>query len=225
MQISKLTISAYEKTYLEGYDKNYPSIELVRIEKIFFKKKGLVLDYGCGPGSNGIHFLLNGYNVIFCDISKTALNNLKKKLSKLDLKFQKKYKIVNVLNEPNLFENYKEKFDYIICMSVFNNFPTKKVADKFLKNFNSILKKNGKIVIDSNLKDKHNYKKIKRNKKFYFTTNPKNLNYLEMYFPKNINEFKNLVQSNNFIIKDIGHSSFKVFSSHESEIIVSAIKK
>ena len=110
-------------------------------------------------------------------------------------------------------------------MSVFNNFPTKKVADKFLKNFNSILKKNGKIVIDSNLKDKHNYKKIKRNKKFYFTTNPKNLNYLEMYFPKNINEFKNLVQSNNFIIKDIGHSSFKVFSSHESEIIVSAIKK
>lgn len=225
MQISKSTISAYEKTYLEGYDKNYPSIELVRIEKIFFKKKGLVLDYGCGPGSNGIHFLLNGYNVIFCDISKTALNNLKKKLSKLDLKFQKKYKIVNVLNEPNLFENYKEKFDYIICMSVFNNFPTKKVADKFLKNFNSILKKNGKIVIDSNLKDKHNYKKIKRNKKFYFTTNPKNLNYLEMYFPKNINEFKNLVQSNNFIIKDIGHSSFKVFSSHESEIIVSAIKK
>ena len=225
MQISKSTISAYEKTYLEGYDKNYPSIELVRIEKIFFKKKGLVLDYGCGPGSNGIHFLLNGYNVIFCDISKTALNNLKKKLSKLDLKFQKKYKIVNVLNEPNLFENYKKKFDYIICMSVFNNFPTKKVADKFLKNFNSILKKNGKIVIDSNLKDKHNYKKIKRNKKFYFTTNPKNLNYLEMYFPKNINEFKNLVQSNNFIIKDIGHSSFKVFSSHESEIIVSAIKK
>ena len=169
--------------------------------------------------------MLNGYNVIFCDISKTALNNLKKKLSKLDSKFQKKYKIVNVLNEPNLFENYKEKFDYIICMSVFNNFPTKKVADKFLKNFNSILKKNGKIVIDSNLKDKHNYKKIKRNKKFYFTTNPKNLNYLEMYFPKNINEFKNLVQSNNFIIKDIGHSSFKVFSSHESEIIVSAIKK
>ena len=41
MQISKLTISAYEKTYLEGYDKNYPSIELVRIEKIFFKKKDL----------------------------------------------------------------------------------------------------------------------------------------------------------------------------------------
>jgi SAM-dependent methyltransferase len=225
MQISNSTISAYEKTYLQGYDKKYPSIELVRIEKIFFKKKGLILDYGCGPGSNGIHFLLNGYKVIFCDISKTALKNLKKKLSKLDLKFQKKYRIINVLDEPSFFKNYKEKFDYIICMSVFNNFPNKIIADKFLKNFNLILKKNGKIVLDSNLKDKHNYKKIKRNNKIYFTTNPKNLNYLEMYFPKNIKEFKGLIQKNNFIVKDIGHSSFKVFSSHESEIIVSAVKK
>ena len=46
-----------------------------------------------------------------------------------------------------------------------------------------------------------------------------------MYFPKNIKEFKGLIQKNNFIVKDIGHSSFKVFSSHESEIIVSAVKK
>ena len=107
----------------------------------------------------------------------------------------------------------------------FNNFPNKKVANKNLGNFNSILKKNGKLVIDSNLKDKHNYKKIKKNNKHYFTTNPKNSNYLEMYFPKNINEFKGLVISNKFIIKDIGHSSFKVFSSQESEIIISAIKK
>ncbi len=225
MEISKTTISAYEKTYRQGYDKKYPSIELVRIEKLFFKRKGLILDYGCGPGSNGIHFLLNGYKVIFCDISKIALNNLKKKLSKLDLKFQKKYKIINVLNETNLFRNYKEKFDYIICMSVFNNFPNKKIANRFLKKFNFMLKKKGKIVIDSNLRDKHNYKKIKRNNKIYFTTNPKNLNYLEMYFPKNVKEFKDLIQNNNFIVKDIGHSSFKIFSSHENEIIVSAVKK
>ena len=51
------------------------------------------------------------------------------------------------------------------------------------------------------------------------------MNYLEMYFPKNISEFRNLIQKSNFLVKDIGHSSFKVFSSHESEIIVSAIKK
>ncbi len=46
-----------------------------------------------------------------------------------------------------------------------------------------------------------------------------------MYFPKNVEEFKKLLLNNKFIIKDVGHSSFKVFSSKESEIIISAIKK
>ena len=82
MKISKSTILAYDKTYKDGYDKKYPSIELVRIEKIFFRKKGLVLDYGCGPGSNGIHLLLSGYNVVFCDISKLALKKLKVNLKR-----------------------------------------------------------------------------------------------------------------------------------------------
>ena len=57
MKILKQTLKSYDKTYKNGYDKDYPSLELVRIEKIFFKKKGNVLDYGCGPGTNGIHFL------------------------------------------------------------------------------------------------------------------------------------------------------------------------
>jgi cyclopropane fatty-acyl-phospholipid synthase-like methyltransferase len=220
MQIFKSTISAYEKTYKQGYDKQYP-----RIEKIFFKKKGLVLDYGCGPGSNGIHLLQSGYDVVFCDISNIALKKLKLKLSKLGPKFQKKYKIVNILKQKNIFLEYKNKFDYVICMSVFNNFGNKKNAEEFIKRFNFILKKNGKLIIDTNLRNKHNYRRIKLKNKYYFTTNPKNLNYLEMYFPKNVNEFKILLQNNNFLIKDIGHSSFKVFSSHESEIIVSAVKK
>lgn len=225
MEISKSAISAYEKTYLQGYDKKYPSIELVRIEKVFFKKKGLVLDYGCGPGTNGIHLLIQGYEVVFCDISKTALKNLKKKLAKLHFKFQKKYKVINIINDPNFFNNYKNKFDYIICMSVFNNFSNKKIANNILKNFRSILKKKGKLIIDSNLKNKHSYKKINYNNKIYYTTNPSNLNRLEMYFPKNKNEFIKLIQSNNFNIKDVGHSSFKVFSSQENEIIISAQKK
>ena len=33
MIFSQNTINAYEKTYAEGYDKSYPSLELVRIEK------------------------------------------------------------------------------------------------------------------------------------------------------------------------------------------------
>ena len=85
------------------------------------------------------------------------------------------------------------------------------------------MNKKRKLIIDSNLQNKHNYKQIKIKNKNLYTTNPKNNNYLEMYFPKNVKEFKNLIQNNNFTIKDVGHSSFKVFLVM-SEIIVSAIK-
>jgi len=40
MKILSSTIKSYDSTYKSGYDKDYPSLELVRIEKIFFKKKG-----------------------------------------------------------------------------------------------------------------------------------------------------------------------------------------
>ena len=81
MKISKKTISSYESTYKDGYDKGYPSIELVRLEKLFFNQiPGKVLDYGCGPGTNGIHLLKKGYHVTFCDISKYALTKVRKKI-------------------------------------------------------------------------------------------------------------------------------------------------
>ena len=71
----------------EDYNKSYPSIELVRIENIFFdRNKKRVLDFGCGPGENGIHFLKKGYVVTFCDISEFALRKVKDKVKKLKLK-------------------------------------------------------------------------------------------------------------------------------------------
>ena len=39
MKISKKTKNSYESTYKDGYDKGYPSIELVRLEKLFLNKK------------------------------------------------------------------------------------------------------------------------------------------------------------------------------------------
>ena len=102
----------------------------------------MVLDYGCGPGSNGIHLLLSGYNVVFCDISKLALKKLKVKLKKIGSKFKNKYKIINIIKNKDLFLKYKNKFDIIVCMSVFNNFGDKKNnAKDYLDKFNLLLKK------------------------------------------------------------------------------------
>ena len=108
MKIPKLTKNSYEKTYKDGYDKTYPSIELVRIENIFFKKKGNLLDFGCGPGSNGLHFLKKGFQVTFCDISSKALSNVKKKIKFLGKKYNNKYKIVNLYKQPNYFKKKKK---------------------------------------------------------------------------------------------------------------------
>ena len=79
LTIPSLTLKAFNKLYNKGYDKMYPDINLVRIEKVFFKKKGLLLDFGCGPGQNGLHFLRIGYKVYFSDISNVLIQKLKKK--------------------------------------------------------------------------------------------------------------------------------------------------
>ena len=67
------------------------------------------------------------------------------------------------------------------------------------------------MIIDSNLKNRHNYKKILFKDKEYYSTNPNNKNFLKMFFPSNISEFKKLIKQNNFVIDDIGYSKFKVF--------------
>ena len=88
--------------------------------------------------------------------------------------------------------------------------------------FYQILKKKGKIIIDSNLHGNHNYKIVNK-KKNLFTTNPKNNYRLKMFFPKK-KEFIDMMKSSGFKINDIGLSSFKVFSTFEKEIIISATK-
>ena len=221
MKIDNKTKKSYDLTYKSGYDKMYPSLEVVRLEKLFFKsKKGKVLDFGCGPGTNGIHFLKKDYKVTFCDISSEALKKLKRKLNLLS---KKSFSILNFSKNFNFFDNKKDYFDYIICFSVLNNLGNKKNVINYIKFFKTLLRKNGKLIIDSNLKNNHNYKLIDTKKKLY-TTHPKNNYGLKMYFPTK-NEFKNLIEKEGFEINDIGRAMFKLFDTFENEVIISATKK
>ena len=222
MKISQKTINSYESTYKDGYDKGYPSIELVRLEKLFFNQiTGKALDFGCGPGTNGIHLLKKGYHVTFCDISEYALKKVRKKI-KLN-KIRKNYKIVNLSKNKNFFRHKSSVFDYIICFSVFNNLGTKDNAVKYVRFFNKLLKKNGKLKIDSNLDGKNNYKLINKKKNIY-TTHPDNEYGLQMFFPNKSNFIK-IIKSCGFEVKDVGRAMFKIFNTFENEIIISAVKK
>ena len=115
-----------------------------------------------------MHFLKLGYDVTFCDIFN-ALKKVKKKL-KIN-KIKKKFKIIKFSKKNNFLKTKNQIFDYIICFSVFNNLGDRKNAEKYINFFHRILKKNGKIIIDSNIRNKHNYKVI--NKKKLYTTHPK----------------------------------------------------
>ena len=67
--------------------KNYPSLELVRLEKLFLKSSGKkILEYGFGSGVNTIHLLKCGYLITAIDVVKynkfklmNKLNNSQKK--------------------------------------------------------------------------------------------------------------------------------------------------
>ena len=80
------------KQYSKGdpaANKLYPSLEIVRLEKIFFKsKKGKLLDYACGGGCNAIHLLKCGYNVYGIDVNLNSLKLLRK-ISKKNKKLKK----------------------------------------------------------------------------------------------------------------------------------------
>ena len=103
--LQKAAINSFEDFYKKGYNKDYPHIELVRLEKLFLdRNKKKTLEYGAGHGANGLHLLKNGYKVTFCDISKNAINLSKKKIDK---KYKKNAKFIHLKNMDNKYVSNK----------------------------------------------------------------------------------------------------------------------
>ena len=212
--ILRATIKSFEDLYNQGYDKEYPSIELVRIHKSLFEKNfKKLLDFGSGHGANGLHFVKHGFNVTFCDISKKAIDHSKKKVRKLSKK-------ANYIHLKNYNQIEKKNFDIIVCMSVINNLHSLKKMEQLIKIFYKILNNNGFLILDTNY-IKNNYKILKKiNKNTIFTSLKKdNRKKFKMCFPKNRKQFLNIIKKTKFKIKDIGHYSFKILSNYEKEEI------
>ena len=71
-------ISEYNNALL-GETKAYPSLELVRLEKVFLKnKKTRLLEIGYGGGCNTIHLMKCGYSLTGIDVAKNAKKVVKK---------------------------------------------------------------------------------------------------------------------------------------------------
>ena len=201
-------IEQYEKA-AEGDVKQYPSLELVRLEKIFFEKKGRkLLEYAFGSGCNTIHLLKCGYEVHGIDVSSNWLKKTKERIKKLEY----------IKNQPNLFLLDPEKtelpfeessFDYLVAMSVLSLLGSEKKVKNLFKEFKGILKQSGKIIVDINDHQSEFSKNKKEIKKNVFLSKPVDKE-IACYCLKNEMEFKKLVEFF-FSIKDVGFSSHKVF--------------
>lgn len=224
----KKKISIVQTEAIKQYDlgakltnKHYPSLELVRLERLFLKTSGKkVLEYGFGSGVNTIHLLKCGYHVTGIDISKNAKFKLNRKLNKsqkknlqLDLIKPKAFKLP--------YEN--DNFDHIVAMSVISLLGSENSVKLLLKEFIRVLKPEGKLIIDINDHQSEFSKNNSQIKKNIFLTKIVDKK-IKTFCLKNVGEFKKLI-SKYFKVVDAGFSSHKIFKRKITEFIICAIKE
>ena len=141
--------------------------------RTFIKKKGTVLDLGCGTGEFIWRFLKDGFSVIGVDLSEKMLEISEKKLKGKNLK-NNNYSLINknIINYENKinfdengnenqnFENNKNnkseinQVDYIICnFDTVNYLKNEKEFLKFIEKCNKNLKKDGYLIFDAVTED------------------------------------------------------------------------
>ena len=200
-------------------DKNYPSLELVRLEKLFLKSTGKkILEYGFGSGVNTIHLLKCGYKVTGIDVAKYNKVKLRKKLNST----QKKNLKLDILAPRSHCLPYKKNsFDHVVAMSVISLLGNENSVNQLLIEFVRVLKPNGKLIIDINDHESEFSKNNKRVGKNIFLTKIVDKK-IKTFCLKNISEFKKLI-SKYFKIIDAGFSSHRVFKRKITEFIICAI--
>jgi ubiquinone/menaquinone biosynthesis C-methylase UbiE len=217
----KLTQYKAVKQYQKGNpddNKDYPSLEIVRLEKFFFKSKpGKILDYAIGGGCNAFHFIKKKYDLVGID-TNPSLKKLLSKVAKEKRLKMPKFKVLRANSKRLPFkDNY---FDYVYALSILSLLGDRSKILSLLSEFKRILKYDGKIILDINDHNSEfsaNKRQIKKN---VFVSNV-NGNDVRTYCCKNISEFEDLVKPY-FKIKDKGFSSFKIFKRQIKEFIICA---
>ena len=211
-------LDQYDKSALLGV-KSYPSLELVRLEKMFFgEKKGKLFEYGFGSGPNTIHLLKCGYQVQGLDVSPNAVKRTKERISK-----------IKDINQPELFlleKNAKKipfddnTFDKIVAMSVISLLGSEKKVQYLFSEFKRILKPKGKIIMDINDHQSEFSQNKKQIEKNVFLSKPVDKE-IRCYCLESEKDFINLAEPY-FAITDSGFSSHKVFGRQITEFIICA---
>lgn len=206
------------KEFAEIYDifmKHVNYDEWYKFLKMFIKKKGTVLDLGCGTGEFVWRFLRDGFSVIGVDLSPKMLQMCEKKLLKKNL--INNYKLIkeNIINYKNINENNDIKqIDYIICnFDTVNYLKNEKEFLKFIKKCNQNLKKNGYLIFDAVTEDI--FDEIFENGVFL----DEEAEYTSIWRHEQLSERKHLVEIDLFIRENEKDNLFRKYNEVQHKFI------
>jgi len=207
----------YEKSASRGSTKSYPSLELVRLEKLFFKEeKGKLLEYAFGSGCNTIHLIKCGYQVFGIDVSSHFLNTTKKRIKEIESLYKPELFLLKKDAKKIPFDD--NSFDKIVAMSVISLLGSQEKIKYLLSEFKRILKPGGKIVVDINDHQSEFSQNKEQVEKNTFLTKIVDKE-IKCYCLNSEKDFVDLVKPY-FDIIDSGFSSHKVFGRQITEFII-----
>lgn len=112
-----------------------------RLKENFIIQNATLLDYGCGPGFLVEHFE-KGNEIVGVDINENFIHECKSKFPR-----QVFHSIqADEAFPPFLIDN-RQKFDFIILLSVSQYYPNKEVFGSLLKQLSGLLNNEGKIIV------------------------------------------------------------------------------
>ncbi len=193
--------------------KTYVVKRIPKIEKFLKRKKGKIIDLGCGTGRN----LIPSKNIEYLavDFSEGQLAHAKKyiKENKINAKTLQ-------ASADNLSKIKSETFDYGLFIAALHCIETKEKRKKALKEFHRILKPKAKAIITTWNSDDKRFDKIKKKGDIYMAWNDNHVPHMRYYYLYKKEELKELIEEAGFKIID-----FSIYNEKATENIDRFSKK
>lgn len=142
--------SRWDAAFEKGSDKDYPSLDLVRLERWFFEHRpGRLLEYGFGSGVNLIHLLKRGYTVDAVDVAPAAKRLVETKLREYQ-SLSARAQLFLLTSEDRRLPFEDETYDYIVCMNVLSLLAKPERIRALIGELARVCKRGGKAIFDIN---------------------------------------------------------------------------
>ncbi len=224
--VQQEVVKKWNATFASGSDKQYPSLDLVRLEKWHFGGvgQGKMLEYAFGSGVNLIHLLKCGYTIEAMDAASEAAKLVTRKLNALpELRERANLHIVDPNATRLPFDD--ETFDFVNCMNVLSLLSSPERVEMLVCELKRVMKPGAKIILDINgpEADFARCAEPLGNDIYCFRGIDGSETPVPTYCPANAESFADFVRRF-FEVDDVGFTHHKYFKSEIVEFIVCAHK-